>query len=740
MKKITLITFIILMSISLASFCAFAKEADPKEEAKAKIKGETAELDAKVAKLQRNVKTLQNNLDQEITERDILMLQKRFVAGKEFYFMLEDYRNSAEIFWGIVLHPAAKNFTKYHEAVYYLAESLFNMGYYYDSQTQYERLVLLGSNGEYFAFSLMRLIEISIAQKNYAAAEKYYARLIAELPPDADGSLGTYLIGKSYYLRGESEKAFEILEGIPTSADHYAVAQYYMAALEVKGGKFDDANTRLRKLSAALRTDKIAHKENITALTRLSLGRLSYESNDFPQALSQYWAVPSESTYYPEALYESIWVLSTRNDFLLKAVANEDVAFSKLVNDFAFMDHGLAKEDDRDAVTGVASVMDELEPNISQMSQMLEKIDERLSNLQQEAIETYNKLVIAAPGSPDLPEAEMLIGGIYTQVEDYKAAEAWYRKTLTKYSNFANNVHNAHSRFRNDRIAVEAVTAGNTPVNEPMPDTMRLGLPPEITYWLAADKEVRRVFTIYSDLLIERQNLQYMRGLVRDIESELRSLESGTGFPILKQTYQRILSLRNEAGSIDAKIALLNSQLSVFDKVEKDDDKESGDKENEADKEAAKEKAAIAAKLDEYDKSISDIKITLNALERRIERRKREKIASYRQEFITLSAPITQYASDVERMFANASDLTANAARRGLTQIEQRLVNITVEARIGIVDTGWRATEGSSRDVKLMQRRMQDDIRRFRRNMRGANESGNNTDGSSDNSSDDEAK
>ncbi len=718
MKKVTLLIFIICVFALFPSFSAFAKDKNP--DAEAKLVGDAAQIDSDVAKVQRNVKDLQNNLDREITERDILILQKRFVAGKEFYFMLEDYRNSAELFWAIVLHPEARKFTKYYEAVYYLAESLFNMGYYYDSQKQYERLVAMGSKSEYFALSLMRLIEISIAQKKFGAAEKYYAKLLAELPPDTDGSLGTYLIGKSYFIRGEEEKAFGVLEGISDTADHFAIAQYYMAALEVKMGKYNEAKTRLRKLTSALKVDEIAHKENIAALTRLSLGRLSYEENDFPQALSQYLSVPSQSPYYPEALYESIWVLSTRNDFLLKATANEDVAFSKLVNDFAFMDHGLSREDDQGAVTDMTGDLDELEPNLAQMGQMLEKIDERLANLQEEAIESYSKLVTAAPGSVDLPEAEMLIGGIYTQVGDFKSAEAWYRQTLTKYTEFARKVGNAHTRFQNDMLAVEAVAAGNTPSDGPMPNTSHLGIPPEIAYWLAADKEVKKVFGVYNDLLTERQNLRFMRKLVRNIKGELRKLESGTGFPILKQTYQRILALRVKASDLDGKISVAKGQLSI---IQND-----------------KQRSEIHGKLTENGKTITEIKPILNTLERKIERRKREKIASYRQEFLALSAPIASYASEVERLFSEANYMTALAARNGLEQIEQRLIDITLQTRIGIVDTSWRATEGSSKDVKLIQRRMQDEIRRFRRNIRGQGGTPSNSEEDKGGSSNDDEK
>lgn len=696
MKKsaVLILALIILLCMPLI---AHAKSSSKDDEAKAK--GDMAELDSRVTKFRDNVKSLQENLDKEINERDRLMLQKRFVAGKEFYFMLEDYRDAAEIFWGIVLHPEAQKFPRFNEALYYLAESLFNIGYYFDSKIQYQRLAKRGSGDPYFALALMRLIEISIAQSDYNAAEKYYGRLLAEAPAGTDSSLGQYLIGKSYVIRGNHNKAFSVLDSIPAEASYHAIAQYYMAVLEVKSRKYDAAVVRLKKLKAAFKNENIAHKQDVYALTHLSLGRLLYETNDFPQAISQYFSVPPESPYYPEALYESMWVISTRNDFLLKKVSDEDTNYTSLVNDYSFIGYGLDREKDLTTVSPLQAGMDDLEPDISEMNDLLKKIDERLSTLQKEAVKSYKNLVTKAPGSPDLPEAEMLLGGIYAQVNDFEKAEQWYNNAQSKYSRFSTQVRNAKTRFENDTIAVQAVQAGNTPTNQPLPDTMRLGVPAEITYWLAADNEVKKTFTLFEGAQKARKNLQYMQQLLGQIESELRTLESGVGFPILKQTHRRLNDLRTESSSIDSFLSTVEMEVEAIEDTE--------------------EKQALKAQFPSYRNTISQGRTILDSVERKVEQKKREKIAAYRQDFRSLSAPIAQYAEDVSRLYAEATDYTATAARSSLDQVERKLYDVVLQAKIGLVETAWKNTEGSSDEVKKLQRDMEEEIRKFRRQLRG---------------------
>ena len=76
-------------------------------------------------------------------------------------------------------------------------------------------------------------------------------------------------------------------------------------------------------------------------------------------------------------------------------------------------------------------------------------------------------------------------------------------------------------------------------------------------------------------------------------------------------------------------------------------------------------------------------------------------------------------AQHVDRLYAEAADMTAQAARNGLVEIEQKLYDTILKAQIGVVDTAWRATEGSSDDVKKLQRQMEEEIRNFRRQLRG---------------------
>ena len=691
----------------------------------AQVKGDLVEIESSTANFSRQVEDLQKNYDREIEERDKLILQKRFVAGKEFYFMLEDYYNAAEIFWGIVNHPYAPKFNKLNESIYYLAEALFHMGYYTDAENQYQRLISVGNNTPYYFLSLLRMVEISVARAQYSKAEQYYSKLLSEAPQGFDSSLGLYLIGKGYNIRGDKAKAFQTLEQIPSDSQYFALAQYYMAVLQVKNGQTEDALERLRRLAAHFNNQEKTrmvtggddvHREQVKGLTNLSLGRILYEENNFPQALIHYMAVPSEDNEYPEALYEAMWVMTTRNDTVLQAINNENSDFAAVANDYAGYYYSLEKSAEKtndfantSKLTGEAN---QLEGDLQSMEDMFRKIDENLAKLQEGTIKSYNDLVKAQPGSPLVPEAELLVGGVYTQIQDYQKAEDWYKKVMAKYGRFLNQVNQAHTVFQRDQAAVGAVAAGSKSMekhNGTLVDSSSYGVPPEVAYWLAADKKVKQQFELYEMALKARNDVREMQQMLEGIRRELRNLESSTGFPILKETYRRLQELRGKGMQLEQKIQTTTAASAGVS--------------NE------KLQSEAQQKLPEYRSQIKSGLSTLATLESKLRQRKQQKIASYKEELRTYAAPVASYAQEVEQLYGLASNETAQVARTELTQIETQLHDYITQAEIGIMDLGYKATQGSGREIKRIQREMEEEIRKFRRQIIGTPESSGDNEG-----------
>ena len=662
----------------------------------AQVQANMTALEGSVTELRQNVDDLEANFVREIDERERLMLQRRFVEGREFFFMLHDYRGAAELFWGVVHHPIAPSMPNYLEAVYYLADSLFHCRFYSEARQHYQ-MILKAGRTDYYGISLMRLIEIAVVQHNYSEADRLYMLMLSDFPEEEDGSLGRYIIGKSFYLRGETAKSIEILDSIPESGNYYATAQYFIAVIYVKQRNYREAVNRLRRLKQSL-DDETVNREQIYALTNLALGRIYYELNDFPQAMARYLTVPPESEEYPRALYESMWVFITRNDYLLQAIEAERNNYEDLLFSYAdFRDVVNYENQQQGGLEQVVTETEQLQTELDEMQTMFTEIDQSLTRLQEEAVASFNNLVENAPHHELLPEAELLVGNIYSQVEDVEQAESWFTEIRTKYENFYNAIAAARPNM-GPQDHLDVLSAGHEALNNDAPvDQFALrGLPEEVAYWLAAKPQLQKLFALYDAALKERENLYKMRQIVQEIESKLSEMEANIGgYPILRESRRRSVEYKDQIQAMQVEIAALQGQAQQVP----DDTLRS---------------QALAA-AGSYNQTLNDLQSRLIALDDRIEAKKNERLAYYRQELATLRSPLYEYSSSVDAMLARASDVTAREAARQLEEIERKVYEYVERADLGIIDVAWRATRGSGREIRDIQRQLQEELRQFQR-------------------------
>lgn len=689
MQRVRLIAWVVIAVIALAG-TAVAKDKP--------LRDQYEQFNTRVETLRTDVDKMLGNLTHEIDERDRLMLRRRFVEGREFFYELHDYRGATEVFYSIVNHPLAGTLPNEVEAMFYLAESLFRSGFLREAEMQYQQVMVKGAGTEFYPTSLIRRIEIAVEVGNYTQAESLYAVMLSQLPAGEDGSLGRYIIGKSYFTRGETAKAIEVFDSIPETGSYYATAQYYVAVILLKQKNYREAVNRLRSLKKVLKED-VANKQKLYALTHLALARIYYELNDFPQAMANYAAVPADTDDYPEALYESIWVFITRNDYLLKAVEDERSNFESLLFETAGFQETVEVQSDQETLTPIAEETAVLQGELDAMSGMFEEIDGGLARLQEEAIASFNKLVEAAPKNSVVPRAELLVGNIYSQVEEYQKAEDWFNQLKRKYADFHASVSAARPRMDSGAM-IELVQDASTSFEDgsPLTSLTLRGMPEEVAYWLVADKDVQQTFALYDAVNYERANVNKMRELVGEIERDLRDLETGVEVPFLRETARLQRQYLADIQSLQVEIVNLRNAASAST----DDEM----------------RAEIATKSSGYEATLSNLQSRLVSVEPEIEAKKRERLDHYRQQLVALQQPISDFDRAVESLRGQTGNVLAQVAAAELAGIETQIAEYAQQADLGIIDVAYRTTRGSSREMRKLQHEMEKELRELRRQQR----------------------
>jgi hypothetical protein len=95
--------------------------------------------------------------------------------------------------------------------------------------------------------------------------------------------------------------------------------------------------------------------------------------------------------------------------------------------------------------------------------------------------------------------------------------------------------------------------------------------------------------------------------------------------------------------------------------------------------------------------------------------KKQERLAYFRQEMLTLRAPIDDFDRVVSGLASRTGGALATVAYAEMADVERLVAEYAQKADLGIIDVAWRATRGSTREIKKIQQEMEKELRELRK-------------------------
>ena len=260
------------------------------------------------------------------TESEIgssLSKRKELVRGNPLYLTLvadlekgrsqldnSDLQEAFRTFGDILKNTRYINFPEYSFAKYYMALTLEKMGASYGALLYFVDIVEKEPLRVHTHESLRRAIQI--AQKLHD--DELILYLASVIPPNKVPKSLTeefrYYIAKDLYQKKDYDRSARLLATIPRTHRMYLAARYLMGVIDTQRDRYRDAIEDFTAITQqSKRTAKYYEDYKIRQLTSLALGRLFYESKNYPLAFVHYRKVDRKSEYFPQALYESSWGL-----------------------------------------------------------------------------------------------------------------------------------------------------------------------------------------------------------------------------------------------------------------------------------------------------------------------------------------------------------------------------------------------------------------------------------------------
>ncbi|MFT3838835.1 MAG: tetratricopeptide repeat protein [Myxococcaceae bacterium] len=283
------------------------------------------ELGTQVEEVAKQVKLAADNLvlvENQYTKRpettDQMAREQRFSDG-EINYLLGDYPTASVLFYDLVEDKDFHVSGRYADALFYLADSLYQQKNYLSARVYLKELLELRQG--HYKEALARYLEIAGRLNEFAGIDSYIDQAKGlsggVLPPEL-----TYVYAKWMFKREDmsaevripkAQNVFVQLEQ-QQSGPFRLQAAYFIGVGFVKLKQWDRAIERFGWIVSQPASQDPREKV-VKELASLSLGRVLFEEGKFDEAIDKYNDIPRESDSFPDSLYETAWAFVRKGEF-----------------------------------------------------------------------------------------------------------------------------------------------------------------------------------------------------------------------------------------------------------------------------------------------------------------------------------------------------------------------------------------------------------------------------------------
>lgn len=247
------------------------------------------------------------------------------LTDAEILFLLRDFSRASLVLYDLVNNPDYERESLYPQAIYYLAESLFEIRQDLSSRFYFSKLIEMG-NRQYLKNAVRRLIQIADRLERWDGLESNIAALSKEgpLPPDI-----AYIRAKSLVRQGKFDAAISEAKSVPEIHRLSPKAAYLTAVASLQKGDAVSALATFEKLKQVNETYDDAAM--IRELSAMNQGRILLEQGKTGESVDAYQFVSRNSSLFEQALYESTWSF-VRSAESLADMNQKRVEYKKAMN------------------------------------------------------------------------------------------------------------------------------------------------------------------------------------------------------------------------------------------------------------------------------------------------------------------------------------------------------------------------------------------------------------------------
>jgi TolA-binding protein len=716
--------------------------------------GKVMELDSRTVELDHNLKPPMPP-GPEIADRRLIDAQ--------VLYELKNYEMAAIILYDLV--EKYPNSLAYPEALFYLADSLFQKRDYLSSRRFFEKIVAEGPQTPRYQEALQRLIDLALHTRDYSPVDGYIAKL-EQMPPDKQLPSVPYVKGKYFFFRQQYSRALDTLKAIGPGHVYYFHSLYFVGAAYVAMGT-ESLPHALDTFGTILKAEpKTDSQKKITELAHMAMARIFMDRGQYTNSLDEYAKIGLKSDLFNDALYESAWVSIKSKDYA-KAARSLDLLLlnapeSNLIPEVRLLIGQLQIRQDSfaqatDTFTKTRSAYEPVHMSLKEALAKLPDAPAYFRDLINQNLTKFDTANIVPPGSLKWVRQEPEVDNVSTLIGD----EADLRKSLDEAEDIVRRLEKAMSGparvnvfpdLANARAKAVAISNETTQVKQQLANRMSKIISPvagaeQESKALEAERDAieakLRGLPTTPDAIAEKQakaRMQFVELDKRAVEL-LTQLNGVRASAVATRKYyhdeveKTLPPAQQQAAQreIDGFINEVDSEGDTTDRLRRDiDDARGSVGVDDADMQQ------VAALKTQYD----DVLKRMHALDVRVRSRlssqdaaKAEQIESILDRARAVEQKLAAFNARIEEMLdvrlkdiqaelndekahvaiyrqqlggytAESADVGGGIMAESLKAVTQRFYNVVVRADVGIIDVAWALKDSSTRnDNRLVAER-----------------------------------
>jgi len=254
---------------------------------------------------------------------------KTLARGIDLYEKKKDYKSASIELSKVLGKETEDSEANKQRAEFFMAKTLYQMGYYAASLAYFDRIVAKRTGHRYFGATLKWLAALSrVLPETSGILEKigtYDPKDLEQPIMDEVRDELYYLLGRHYYRQGNFDQAVALFRGVKEESPFYVKAKFFEGVTYVRQYKGAPAVDAFKQILVIGQERpgyySVEDIDTFEELADLQLARVFYSTQQYDTSIKYFEKLPQESPDWLESLFEASWAyfMKTNNS---KALGN----------------------------------------------------------------------------------------------------------------------------------------------------------------------------------------------------------------------------------------------------------------------------------------------------------------------------------------------------------------------------------------------------------------------------------